>query len=300
MIIGVAGGDDEAPGKGIRGFIAAFDATTGKEVWRFYTVPAAGQPGSATWAGDAWKTGGGGVWVTGSYDPDLNLTYWGTGNPAPPRNGSTRPGDNLYTNSVVALDADTGTLKWYFQFTPHDDMDWDAAQVPVLVDMQWQGQPRKLMLWANRNGLFYVLDRTTGQFLSGKPFVEVNWMSGLDEKGRPIRVPGKISGEKTLILPGDATNWYSPSYSRRTGLFYVSSWERGSQGGAKVRSTPGYGAIRPSTLKPAKGNGNSSENDALFSAGVLTTASDVLFTGVQGDGYSNLPPRVWQPVTSMH
>ena len=216
VVVGVAGGDDVTPGRGIRGFIAAFDATTGKEVWRFNTIPAAGEPGSETWSGDSWKTGGGGIWVTGSYDPDLNLTYWGTGNPEPPRDGSSRPGDNLYSNCVVALDPDTGQLKWYYQFTPHDDMDWDSAQVPVLAEMQWEGRSRKAMLWANRNGLMYVLDRTTGQVLSGKPFVAVNWTSGLDSRGRPVRVPGKVSGAKTLILPGDATNFYPPSYSPST------------------------------------------------------------------------------------
>src|SRR6266436_9956963 len=222
VIMGVAGGEF-----GIRGFIAAFNASTGKEAWRFYTIPGKGEPGNETWAGDSWKTGGSSVWVTGSYDPDLNLTYWGIGNPGPDWNGDHRAGDNLYSDCVVALDADTGTLKWHFQFSPHDEFDYDSTQVPVLADMTWQGAPRKVMLWANRNGFFYVLDRTTGKFLLGKPFVEVSWASGLDQDGRPIPVHGKVpSREGTLIYPGNqgGTNWYSPSYSPRTGLFYIPSW----------------------------------------------------------------------------
>ena len=161
-------------------------------------MPAPGEPGSETWSGDAWKTGGGSIWVTGSYDPALNLTYWGTGNPGPDFNPAQRPGDNLYTNSVVALDADTGKLKWHFQFTPADRYDWDATQVPVLVDATWQRRDRaKLLMLANRNGFFYVLDRVTGKFLLGKPFVKQNWASGLDENGRPIQTP----------QPPGATTW---------------------------------------------------------------------------------------------
>src|SRR5262249_25058535 len=185
VIVGTAGGE-----WGIRGFLAAYDACTGKEVWRLYTIPGPGEPGHETWGGDSWRTGGAPIWMTGSYDPDLNVTYWGTGNPSPDWNGDLRPGDNLYSDSVVALDPDTGKLKWHFQFTPHDEFDFDAVQVPVLADLEWQRKPRKVMLWANRNGFFYVLDRTTGQFLLGKPFVKVTWAGGLDEKGRPLLVPG--------------------------------------------------------------------------------------------------------------
>ena len=173
----------------------------------------------------AWKTGGGPAWVTGSYDPALNLLYWGTGNPGPDWNGDPRPGDNLYTDSVLAIDPDTGKLKWHYQFTPHDEFDYDATQVPVLADITWQGQPRKVLISANRNGLWYVLDRTNGQFLQGKPFTKVNWMDGFDEKGRPKRVLNP-STEGTLVFPNNqgATNWYPPSYSPRTGLFYIPSW----------------------------------------------------------------------------
>ena len=235
VIVGTAGGEF-----GIRGFIAAYDVHTGKEVWRFYTVPGPGEAGHETWGGDSWKTGGASVWVTGSYDPALNLTYWGVGNPGPDWNGDPRPGDNLYSNSVVALDADTGKLKWHYQFSPHDEFDHDSVQIPLLADLEWpdesgQKKMRKLMLWANRNGIFYVLDRSTGKFLLGKPFTEVNWMSGFDEKGRPIRVPGKVpTVEGTAIHPGSegATNWYSPSYSPRTGtllcLHLVGLWRPSS------------------------------------------------------------------------
>ena len=193
VIVGVGGGE-----YGIRGFIAAYDAVTGREAWRFYTIPAPGEPGSETWERcppeakpfcdpEAWKHGGGSIWMTGAYDPRLNLTYWGTGNVGPDYNGVQRPGDNLYTASIVALDADTGTLKWHYQFTPHDVYDYDSVQVPVLVD-NWAGSRVNVVTWANRNGNFYALDRETGRFLLGKPFVKVNWMSGFDERGRRILI----------------------------------------------------------------------------------------------------------------
>ncbi len=184
VMVGVGGGEF-----GIRGFIAAFDPKTGKESWRFNAIPGPGEKGHDTWQGDAWKSGGGSVWVTGSYDPALNLTYWGIGNPGPDWNPFQRPGDNLYTDSVVALDADTGELKWHFQFTPNDGYDYDSVQIPVLADLNWKGTPTKVLMWANRNGYFYVLDRATGKFLLGEPFVKVNWASGLDANGRPIQTP---------------------------------------------------------------------------------------------------------------
>ena len=215
VIAGTAGGEF-----GVRGFIAAWDVKTGKEAWRFNTVPGPGEPGHETWSGDSWMHGGAPIWVTGSYDPELNLTYWGTGNPGPDWDGAGRLGDNLYSASVIALDPDTGTLKWHYQFSPHNEFDWDSAQVPVLADMDWQGKPRKVMLWANRNGMSYVLDRATGQFLKAQPFAKVNWADGFDDKGRPIPVPGIApTKEGTLVYPGNqgATNWYNPSYSPRTG-----------------------------------------------------------------------------------
>jgi alcohol dehydrogenase (cytochrome c) len=307
VIVGTAGGE-----YGIRGFLAAYDAKTGKEAWRFYTIAGPGEPGRETWGGDSWKTGGGSIWVTGSYDPESNLTYWGIGNAGPDWNGDTRPGDNLYTSSVVALDADTGKLKWHYQFSPHDEFDYDAVQVPVLADIGWQGSPRKVMMFANRNGFFYVLDRTTGQFLSGKPFVRVNWAEGFDKDGRPNRVPGMVpTPEGTLIYPGNqgATNWYNPSYSPRTGLFYIPSWvnyssiyvkrpqdfvEGRSFGGGGARNTvpaglrtatssfrkeeEGYGAIR--AIDPVTGERKWEYKMVDFTdAGILTTASDLLFSG---------------------
>ena len=311
VIVGTAGGE-----YGIRGFLAAYDAHTGKEVWRFNTIPGPGEPGHETWGGDSWKTGGGPLWMTGSYDPVLNLTYWGVGNPSPDWNGDDRPGDNLYSDSVIALDADTGMLKWYYQFSPHDEFDYDAVQVPVLADMEWQGKPRKVILWANRNGFFYVLDRATGQFLLGKPFVEVNWASGFDEKGRPVLVPGKIpSAEGTLIYPGNpgGTSWYSPSYNPRTGLFYIPAWVNSSSmfvkapaeygegrnfpGGANRSTIPfnwspapnfrkeeeGYGAVR--AVDPHTGEMRWEFKMAdVTEGGILTTASDLLFSGGR-EGY---------------
>jgi alcohol dehydrogenase (cytochrome c) len=234
VVIGVGGGE-----YGIRGFISAYDARTGKEAWRFYTIPGPGEPGHETWEAcppnpatycdpEAWKHGGGSVWVTGSYDPELNLTYWGTGNVGPDYSHEQRPGDNLYTAAVVALDADTGRLRWHYQFTPHDRYDYDAVQVPVLADITVKGAPVKAMLWANRNGNFYVLDRATGKFLIGKPFVRVNWMSGFDANGRPIQTP-QPAGMPTYPAIQGGSNWYSPSYSRRTGLMYVAAWENQAQ-----------------------------------------------------------------------
>ena len=172
IIAGPAGGDF-----GVRGFISAFDPKTGKELWRFDTVPGPGEPGHETWAGDSWRRGGSAIWTTGSYDPELNLTYWGIGNPGPDFSGDDRKGDNLYSNSVVALDPDTGRLKWHFQFTPHDEYDFDATQVPVLADLEYQGRPRKVMLWANRNGFWYSMSASTGTCVASKSYSSwgVNW-----------------------------------------------------------------------------------------------------------------------------
>jgi len=317
VLVGTAGGDGGAPG-----IIAAFDAKTGQEVWRFHTIPEPGEPGNDTWSGDSWKKGGAAVWNTGAYDPESNLTYWGTGNPAPDWDGRERLGDNLYSNCVVALDADTGKLKWYYQFTPHDEMDYDATQVPVLADLNWQGRPRKVMLWANRNGLMYVLDRTSGEFLLGKPFAKVNWMDGFDEKGRPKRVPGMgPSKEGTLIMPtvNGATNWYPPSYSPRTELFYIPGWENtGSiaiEGGRPqtigdlpagapnlvINDRPenqGYGFVRAFDMKTGDQKWEYKMSDVTY-AGVLSTASDLVFSGGREGYFYALNARTGQQLWRM-
>jgi len=219
IIVGVSGGDF-----GARGFLDAYDAATGQRVWRFQTVPGPGEAGHETWENEAWKTGGGATWVTGSFDPELNLLYWGVGNPAPAYDGDYRPGDNLYTCSVLALDPDTGELKWHFQFSPHDTNDWDAALVPVLADLQYGGEMRKLMLWANRNCFYYILDRKTGQFLQAKEYCEQNWNDGFTSEGRPIRRPNSHPTDEGVTIfpsPYGGSNWLSPAYSPADGLYYV-------------------------------------------------------------------------------
>ena len=226
VLIGVSGGEF-----GIRGFLAAYDARTGDLRWRFHTIPAPGEFGHDTWENDAWETGGGPTWITGSFDPELNLVYWGVGNPAPVYDRAARPGDNLFTNSVVALDATTGKLAWHFQFTPHDEHDWDSNQTPVLADLTIDGVVRKTICWANRNGFYYVLDRTNGQYLRGVPFVEVTWASGLDQRGRPVLTEAAtISTTGTLAKPfvGGGTNWLPPSYDPSSGAFLVHATEGAS------------------------------------------------------------------------
>ena len=219
IIVGISGAE-----AGIRGFLDAYDAETGERVWRTYTVPAPGEPGSETWGGDSWQHGGGSTWLTGSYDPELNLLYWGIGNPGPDWNGDVRPGDNLYTCSVLALDADTGEIRWHFQFTPHDTHDWDATEIPVLVDLEWEGRDRQTLVMANRNAFYYVLDRRTGEFLHGQEYSKQTWAAGLDESGRPIVLPDtEPTFEGTEVWPSlqGATNWFSPSYSPLTETLYV-------------------------------------------------------------------------------
>ncbi|HYL68486.1 MAG TPA: PQQ-dependent dehydrogenase, methanol/ethanol family [Candidatus Limnocylindria bacterium] len=224
VIVGISGGE-----YGVRGFIDAYDAATGKRAWRFYTVPGPHEPGNDTWAGDSWSRGGAPAWVTGTFDPDLNLIYWGTGNPAPSDDVSERAGDNLYSNCVVALDADTGKLKWHFQFTPADSHDWDATEVPVLVDLNFDGRARKLIAFANRNGFYYLLDRASGKFLLAKPFSRVTWASEVGPDGRPRLLPVAAESKNgTVVCPAaaGATNWMSPSFSTQTGLLYVAVREQ--------------------------------------------------------------------------
>lgn len=221
VIVGVSGGE-----YGVRGFVDAYDAETGRRLWRFNTVPGPSEPGHETWSGDSWQTGGAPAWITGAYDPELNLLYWPTGNPSPSNYGGDRGGDNLFSNSILALDPDTGKLRWYFQFTPHDLYDYDATQIPVLLDANWNGQARKLIVLANRNGFLYVLDRSNGQFLSAKPFGKVTWAKSIAADGKPIlntELASSPDGQR--VCPGalGLTNWYSPSYSPETKLLYVAT-----------------------------------------------------------------------------
>ena len=299
VVTGIAGGEF-----GIRGFLDSYDAETGAQQWRTWTIPGPDNPDNRSWAGDSWRTGGSPTWITGSYDPDLDLVYWGTGNPGPDYNGEVRVGDNLYADSALALNGDTGEMQWYFQFTPHDVHDWDAIQVPILADLDIEGEPRTVMMWANRNGFYYTLDRETGEFLVGKPFALQTWAAGLDETGRPIRVPNMFpSVEGTVVSPPatGATNWMSPAYSPRTGLFYVMAFDGEAEffirdeeyvagdsfiGGGQQRVLPierytsAVRAIDPRTgdlrweyrLQPQTW------------AGLLTTAGDLVFGG-SVDGY---------------
>jgi len=296
LIVGVAGGDT-----GVRGFVAAFSAATGEERWRFWTVPAKGEPAAETWGELGPEWGGAATWLNGTYDPELNILYWTAGNPWPDFYGGARHGDNLYSDSLLALDADTGKLKWYFQFTPHDTHDWDAQAWPVLLDSVYEGRPRKLLLHANRNGYFYVLDRTTGEFLRATPFVErLNWAKGIDAKGRPIENPGmepSPNGARVCPSVRGATNWMSPSYNPQTGLFYVPTLEQcdvysssaktpepmknfAGTGGESISKEPGkfyLRALDPRTGEkrweyPMTGHGDSW-------AGAVSTAGGLVFFG---------------------
>ena len=295
IIIGISGGE-----AGIRGFLDAYDAKTGEREWRFWTIPDPDDPGADTWGGESWRTGGGATWLTGSFDPELNLIYWGVGNPAPDWNGDVRPGDNLYTCSLIAVDAETGELRWHFQYTPHDVHDWDANQIPVLLDATIDEQSRKLVAMANRNGFYYLLDRETGEFLLGTEYAKQTWAEGLDALGRPIVKPGvEPSVEGTLVYPSlqGATNWFSPSYSSQTGLLYVSVREMGSlyfkgeaeyipgtyftAGGEQALSgDDASGAIRALDVK----TGEVRWNFPLYSppwSGVLSTAGGLVFGGTE-------------------
>jgi alcohol dehydrogenase (cytochrome c) len=310
VIAGMAGAEG-----GVRGFLDAYDAKTGERLWRFNTIPGPGEPGSETWGGDSWKNGGGSTWTTGSYDPELNLIYWGTGNPGPDYNGDVRPGDNLYTCSLLALDADTGKLKWHFQFTPHDTRDWDATQVPVLLDLRIGGRLRKVVVVPNRNGFYYVLDRVTGEFLLAKAYVKQTWAKGFEKNGRPIVLPGQeptIEGNDT-IWPGvdGANNWMSPSFSPLTNLLYFNAREErrrffktdapefrpgqsyfggGGGGGARFRPEESWGkliAMKPET-------GEIQWEHPIQSppwAGVLSTAGNLVFSATPSGNFYALDAR---------
>lgn len=225
VIAGVSGGDE-----GVRGFLSAYRASTGERVWRFWTIPAPGEPLASTWVGRALEHGCGSTWLSGTYDAETNLLFWPTGNPCPDFNGDERKGDNLYSDSVLALAPETGELKWHYQFTPHDLHDWDATETPMVVDAEWGGRPRKLLLQGNRNGFFYVLDRTSGEFLSATPFVKrLTWASTIGKDGRPVLAAGwQPTEEGTKVCPSmdGATNWMSTAYHPGTGLFYLMALEK--------------------------------------------------------------------------
>jgi len=293
VIVGVAGGEF-----GIRGFIDAYDAQTGKRAWRFYTIPGPGEPGHDTWSGDSWKIGGASVWVTGAYDPEQNIVMYGIGNPGPDYYGAERKGDNLYSASIVALDADTGRLRWHYQFTPHDVHDWDATEVPILADLTIGGQLRKTVLFANRNGFFYVLDRTNGRVILAKPFVTTTWAKEIGANGRPVELPGHTPDEKGTVTCPDltgGTNFWPPSYDPATRLFFVNArescmtyfsfkpeykaGERFTGGaGQRVTTLPVYGALR--AIDPMTGDRKWEFRLITPStSGILTTASGLLFSG---------------------
>ncbi len=298
VVVGMAGAEF-----GTRGFIDAYDANTGERAWRFYTVAAKGEPGGDTWDGDSWQRGGGSTWITGTYDPDLNLIYWGTANPGPGMDGSVRAGDNLYTCSLVAIDADTGKLRWYFQFTPHDTHDWDAVADPVLIDMTVKGKKVKAVVQADRNGYFYALDRTNGRLLHAAPYTKITWTKGIDASGRPILVPGMDPSEGgTKVCPGldGGHNWSATAYSAQTGLFYFNSTDRcdlfylhkqpfrtgqwyQASTEAEVPGEPARGATV--AIDPATGETRwRFEMVTQSSAGVLATGGGLVFTG-DGQGY---------------
>ena len=299
VIVGVAGAE-----YGIRGFIDAYDVQTGKQAWRFYTVAGPGDSGARSWPqGDAYLRGGGSIWVTGTYDPEQNLVFYGTGNPGPDYYSGAREGDNLYTTSLVALDADTGERRWHYQFTPHDVHDWDSTQVPVLGDLTINGQPRKVVMFANRNGFFYTIDRTTGKVIVAKPFVQTNWAKEIAPDGRPVLLPGHLPDEegtdKTCPDLGGGTNYMSPSFDPATKLFFVTAREtcatfyayeqkfkQGEQytggGTSRPRDQKNFGALR--AIDPTTATVKwEFRYTSLSSSGVLTTASGLVFAG-DGDG----------------
>ena len=308
VIVGITGGEF-----GARGFLDAYDAATGKRLWRWYAVPGPGEFGNDTWLGDSWKQGGSPMWLTGSYDPELNLLYWTVGNPGPQIDRSTRGDlDNLFSDSVVAIDADTGQRKWHYQFTPNDGHDWDSCQDVILVDREWRGRMRKLLLHADRNGFFYVLDRVSGEFLSATPFVYTNWASGFDAKGRPMQVPGSNSSASGsfFVYPtlGGGTNFQAPSYSPLTRWMYLEY----SENGQRYVSTPSafesgklyIGRAQPSGAPVTRKPGEPEQSSGIkaidpdtgktmwdfktiqgsLTNGVLATAGNVVFGAVR-DGH---------------
>ena len=289
VIVGISGGEYPT-----RGFIDAYDPTTGDRIWRFYTVPSPGEFGSETWPDDpeVMARGGGGTWMTGSFDPELNLIYWGTGNPNPDYYGEKREGDNLFTNSIVAIEANTGILRWHYQFTPHDLHDWDSNHVPVLADLVLDGELRKVVMVANRNGFFYMLDRVTGELLVGKPFTDTTWAREIGSDGRPIVLNDGSKG--CLPDPWGGTNFMPPSFNPDLGILFVTAREvcatfvpqepeiipgRTSFGGVVwIERDQGYGALRAIDVRTGERQWEFRYPSATM-AGVMTTASGLVFAG---------------------
>ena len=301
VIAGVSGDVTDLPG-----FLVSLDPETGKVQWKWNTAPKPGEPGAETWPeqGDAITHGGGMTWMTGTYDPELNLIFWGTGNPNPVLAGAGRMGDNLWTCSIVALNPDTGKLAWYFQPSPHDVHDWDAVQTPVVFDGPFDGQSRKLLAQASRNGYFFVLDRATGKDLVSAPFIESNWASGIDKRGRPIARPNKEpSPDGTLVEPGSdgSTNWMAPSYSPDTGLFYVSARRvfsifyltavgKAEGWGGRDRNLYSSSVLQAIDYKTGKIAWSHELGKGEGVAGILTTAGKLLFTADNAGNLIALDP----------
>jgi alcohol dehydrogenase (cytochrome c) len=313
VFFGISGGDT-----GLRGFLDAYHAATGERAWRFWTIPAPGEPGSETWGdSEVLEKGCGATWLTGSYDPEFDILYWPTGNPCPDLNGDRRPGDNLYTNSVLALAPKTGELLWYFQFTPHDTHDWDAQEPLLLVDEEFRGEPRKLLVQANRNGFLYVLDRVTGEFLMGEPFIEQTWAKGLDASGRPIILPGSdptVEGSAVCPAIRGATNWWASAYNPDTKLFYLmvhescmlyikgdSPWQRGKSwlGGTfrLADGSPNQRHIRALDLQTGETVWNYAQTgDSTTYSGVLSTAGGLVFFGEDSGSFAALDSTTGKPL----
>jgi alcohol dehydrogenase (cytochrome c) len=291
VVIGISGGE-----YGVRGFIDAYDAATGERRWRFYTVPGPGEPGHDTWEGDSWKVGGAPAWNTGTYDAVTNQIFWPTGNPAPSNRGEGRAGDNLYSNTLLALNADTGKLNWFFQFTKHDEHDWDATQVPVIIDT---ASGKHLIAQANRNGFFYVIDRATGKLISANAYGKITWSDAKDAEGRPVaNQNASPTLEGHTVCPGalGTTNFMAPTYDPRTGLFYVTARDQcdifstapqpyeaghayyGSAYFPSEEAKPYRGFLK--AIDPATGQVKwKFEHTSPTWSGVLSTAGGLVFTG---------------------
>lgn len=313
VISGTSGGDE-----GVRGFLAAYKVSTGERVWRFWTVPAPGEPLADTWKGSAIEHGCATTWMTGTYDPQLDLLYWTTGNPCPDYNGDQRKGDNLYSDSVLALRPKTGELAWYFQYTPHDLHDWDAQQTPMLIDATFRGEKKKLLVHANRNGFFYVLDRTNGKFLNATPFVKkLTWAKEIGKDGRPVVIPEAVptaAGVTACPAVEGATNWFSTAYHPGQKLFYVQAlekctiytkepgkWEAGKSyydGATRdVPTDPGSKILRALDIETGKTVWEHPQEGLAESwGGVLSTDGGLVFFGDDNGNFTALDAKAGKPL----